>query len=222
MDKAELIKKLPFYDRLTAREKDVLLSRVYTKTFLKGETVHRSEAECLGMIYVLSGELRTYILSDEGREVTLFRIWEGDACVTSASCVISEITFDTFMVAEEEATLLIVPSNIFSEIVEHNIYVRCFAYELLAEKFSDVMWSFQQILFKKFDVRLAVYLTEEYNVTGNAEIRKTHEQIAKQTSSAREVVTRMLKRFSDAGLVELTRNSVLLKDIDRIKALASE
>jgi len=105
------------------------------------------------MILVLSGEIRTYLLSDEGREITLFRLYANDLCVLSASCVISQITFETQMVAQDDTQALIVPVDILAQLKENNIHARCFIYELATERFSDVMWAMQQILFKGLDRR---------------------------------------------------------------------
>ena len=135
----------------------------------------------------------------------------------SASCVISQITFDTQMTAQRDTEVLIIPANIVAMLKEQNLAVRCCLYELATARFSDVMWAMQQILFAKFDKRLAGFLLDEYDKTGRPEIRMTHEQIAVQISSAREVVARMLKRFASDGFVEMKRGSIRLKDIDGLR-----
>ena len=155
------------------------------------------------MLFVLSGEIRTYLLSEEGREVTLFRLYPGELCVLSASCVISQITFDTQMTAGMDTEVLIIPANVIAALKEQNLHVRCFLYELATKRFSDVMWAMQQIMFKGLDRRLAEFLLAEAERTGSDTIRMTHEQIAQHISSAREAVARMLKSFSEDGLVEL-------------------
>ncbi len=144
------------------------------------------------MLFILSGEIRTYLLSEEGREVTLFRLYPGELCVLSASCVISQITFDTQMTAGMDTDVLIIPANVIAALKEKNLHVRCFLYELATKRFSDVMW---------------------------AMIRMTHEQIAQHISSAREAVARMLKSFSEDGLVELKRGAITLRDKNRLNRL---
>ena len=171
------------------------------------------------MFLVISGEIRTYLLSEEGREITLFRLYPNDICVLSASCVISQITFDTFMTAKQETEVLIVPANAIALLKERNINVKCFLYELAVKRFSDVMWSMQQIMFKSLDKRLAEFLLAEAERTGSDTIRMTHEQIAQHISSAREAVARMLKRFSEDGLVELRRGAITLRDKNRLNRL---
>ena len=160
----------------------------------------------------------SYLLSGEGREVTLFRIEEGGGCVLSASCVISEINFDTFLGAERDTRLLIIPSGVFARLAEGNLRVKLWMYEQAASRFSDVVWSMQNLLFNRFDRRLADFLLEEYARTGSREIRMTHEQIAQNVSSAREVVARMLKRFASDGLVDVSRRgAVRLLDTEGLK-----
>ena len=163
------------------------------RRYEKGTLIHDGGSECLGLLLVLSGEIRTYLLSDEGREVTLFRLYAGDLCVLSASCVISQITFDTQMTAQRDTEVLIIPANIVAMLKEQNLAVRCCLYELATARFSDVMWAMQQLLFKGLDRRLAGFLLSEAERTGSDTIRMTHEQIAQHISSAREAVARMLR-----------------------------
>ena len=171
------------------------------------------------MMFVLSGEIRTYLLSEEGREVTLFRLYPGELCVLSASCVISQITFDTQMTAGMDTDVLVIPANVIAALKEKNLHVRCFLYELATKRFSDVMWAMQQIMFKGLDQRLAEFLFAEAERTGSDTIRMTHEQIAQHISSAREAVARMLKSFSEDGLVELKRGAITLRDKNRLNRL---
>lgn len=216
---ADYIDRLPYWKHLSQGEMDYLKSNTSLKSYDKGNIIHGPANSCLGMVYIITGAVRVYLLSEEGREVTLFRLEAGDCCVLSSSCVISQITFDTQMAAETDCDFLVVNSGAFGRLSDENIYVKCFMYELAAERFSSVMWSIQQILFQRFDRRLSAFLLDEYDRTGRNEIRITHEQIAQQISSAREVVTRMLKRFVSDGLVEMKRGMVILKDIEGLRSL---
>ena len=170
--------QLPFWSSLTERERETVQRSAVTRRYEKGALIHDGGSECLGLVLVLSGEIRTYLLSDEGREVTLFRLYAGDLCVLSASCVISQITFDTQMTAQRDTEVLIIPANIVAMLKEQNLAVRCCLYELATARFSDVMWAMQQLLFKGLDRRLAGFLLSEAERTGSDTIRMTHEQIA--------------------------------------------
>ncbi len=214
-----ILNKLPFWASLTEQEKEILRKSAVIRRYEKGSFIHSSDRDCLGMLFIISGEIRTYILSDEGREITLFRLYPNDLCVLSASCVISQISFDTQMTARQDTEVLIIPPNITALLKEQNISVRCFLYEQATERFSEVMWAMQQILFKGLDQRLAAFLVEECERTNSNTVRMTHEQIARNISSAREAVARMLKQFTQDGLVELKRGEIIIKDTDGLKRL---
>lgn len=214
-----VLERLPFWKLLTDSEKELVQQNAVIRLYKKGTRVYSSERECLGMLFVMQGEVRTYLLSEEGREVTLFRIYPNDLCVLSASCVISQISFDTQMSAQKDTEALMIPPNIVLLLKEKNLSVRCFLYELATKRFSDVMWAMQQILFKRLDQRLALFLMQESQRLGTDTIHMTHEQIAQQISSAREAVARMLKQFSEDGLVELKRGAIRLLDQKGLKAL---
>ena len=214
-----VLERLPFWKLLTDSEKELVRQNAVIRLYKKGTRVYSSERECLGMLFVMQGEMRTYLLSEEGREVTLFRIYPNDLCVLSASCVISQISFDTQMSAQKDTEALMIPPNIVLLLKEKNLSVRCFLYELATKRFSDVMWAMQQILFKRLDQRLALFVMQESQRLGTDTIHMTHEQIAQQISSAREAVARMLKQFSEDGLVELKRGAIRLLDQKGLKAL---
>ena len=214
-----VLERLPFWKLLTDSEKELVQQNAVIRLYEKGTRVYSSERECLGMLFVLQGQMRTYPLSEPGRRVTLFRIYPNDLCVLSASCVISQISFDTQMSAQKDTEALMIPPNIVLLLKEKNLSVRCFLYELATKRFSDVMWAMQQILFKRLDQRLALFLMQESQRLGTDTIHMTHEQIAQQISSAREAVARMLKQFSEDGLVELKRGAIRLLDQKGLKAL---
>jgi len=213
------LEALPFWDKLSEDERDYTVDGTFIRRYEKGSRIHSSETECIGMSMVLGGEIRLSVISEEGREITLFRLHEGDVCMLSASCVISQITFDTHMQAQTDCEMLIIAPYTFKRLTDSNIYARCFMFELATERFSTVMWTMQQIIFLGFDRRLATFLIGEYERTGSKYIQMTHEQIALYTSSAREVVARMIKRFADEGFVESGRGALKITDIEGLREL---
>ncbi len=222
MDKKdEILQSLSFWDKLSDSEKEAARLNSYIVSYKHGAMVHSTENDCLGMLFIISGRLRVYLLSDEGREITLFYIRENEPCVLSASCVIKEITFDTQFSADEDSEILIISASTFAALCSANIYVRCFMYELTTKRFSTVMWVMQQILFMGFDKRLSLFLYNECEQSGSYDLTLTHDAIAKSIGSAREVVTRMLHRFASEGLCELKRGHIIIKDIDGLKKLSS-
>lgn len=215
----EMLSRFPFWDKMEEKQKEYAVNHAIVRHYEKGSAIFGSGNVCLGMVCVLKGSIRVSLLSEEGREIMLFRLEEGDPCVLSAACVISQITFETHMTADRDCDLLIISSVAFRRLTEENIYVRCFMYELMMERFSSVMWTMQQILFAKFDRRLAGFLLQEYEKTGSLQIRMTQEQVAQQINSAREVVARMLRRFVSDGLVEIRRGTILLRDIEGLRMI---
>lgn len=210
---------LPYWDKLSESEKDFVKRNAVVRSYEKGSVMQSCAESCLGMIQVLHGSIRVLMLSEEGREITLFRLSEGDTCVLSASCVLSQITFETQLITEEETQILVVNSGAYSKLMDENINVKCYTYELTMERFSSVVWVFQQILFARFDKRLAGFLLEYCERSGKTEVRMTQEAIAQEVNSAREVVARMLKQFSSDGLIELKRGSIIIKDKAGLKNL---
>lgn len=212
--------KFPPYNELTNLQQQELAENTIHTSYTKNQFVHGNNQECVGVLYILSGSLRVYMLSDEGREITLFRIKTDEFCILSASCILKDITFDVLIDAQEDTEVLIISTPFFNRLQTENIHIRCFAYQLATERFSDVMWAMQQILFMSMDKRLAVFLLDESASLGSDEISITHEQIARLTGSAREVISRMLKYFSSEGIVELYRGGIKLLDKKKLRDLA--
>ncbi len=221
-DRTEMFKMhFPFWDKLSDAQKELLHLYTTDTIYEKGANIHGNNGECTGAIFIRSGQLRAYMLSDEGREITLYRLYTGDICMLSASCVLKTITFDVYIDAEEKSEVSIIHSNTFSALAAQNIFVENFALKLATERFSDVMWAMQQILFMSFDRRLAVFLLDESLKNDDDMIKLTHEQIAKYMGSAREVVSRMLKYFSSEGLVSYSRSGIKILDKKRLKKIVS-
>ena len=162
---ADMLSGLPFWEHLEYAQKRYAEDHAVFRHYGKGSMIYSSGSLCLGMACVQKGSVRVYLLSEEGREITLFRLEKGDPCVLSAACVISQITFDTYMEAEQGCDLLVIPAAAFRQLTEENIHVKCFVYELMTERFSSVMWTMQQILFAGLDRRLAGFLVQEYDRT---------------------------------------------------------
>ena len=215
----EALQTLPFWDKLTDEQKQMARTASRIVPYKKGEMIHSCTGECLGLIAVQTGKIRAYMTSEDGREIALYRLYEGDSCVLAASCVIRQITFDVQLVADVDTELLVLNAHAFSQLSKQNVYVECCMYKLATERFSDVMWSMQQLLFTSFDKRLAQHLWDE-SQQGREPILATHEQLAKDTGAVRETVTRMLRSFAEDGMVKLGRGSVTITDRDKMKKLA--
>ena len=216
---SQIVKKIPFWEKLSLEEKALVSQRALTKHFNKDQIVSSNSSACLGIILILSGGIRVSLISDEGREVTLYRAHSNEFCVSTASCVIHQLTFEAIVTAEEDTTVLVIPSSVCAKLMDTNIHVRSFIFERETERYSQTIWAIQQMLFKRFDQRLASYLFDAYKSTGKTEIKKTQEEIARDVNSAREVVARMLKDFAAKGLVEIKRGAIVIRNIEGLKRL---
>ena len=208
----------PFWDTISEDDKNYICENSLALTYQKGKTIHSGD-ECSGVIIVRTGSLRLYIMSEDGKDITLYRLHSGDICMLSASCVIKSITFDVMIDAEQDSECYVIRADAYAQVSERNKDIRIFTLETALGRFSDVMWVMQQILFMSMDRRLAIFLCDESARTGSDTVLLTHEQIARYIGSAREVVSRVLKYLSNDGIVELSRGGVRIKDKQRLKAL---
>lgn len=213
------LQSLSFWSDLNEKEKNVLLENAYIEKFSKGNQISYTEEECKGPIVILKGQIRTYLISEEGREVTVYRLHKGDFCVLSASCILDSIGFDVNIEAIEKTEILVIPPVVFKALQKKNPRLEIFLLETVNERFSDVMWTMQQILFMGVDKRVAIYLWDEFSKNGKSEIHITHDELARYIGSAREVVTRILNHFTEEGIVSLSRGKITIEDKEKLKTM---
>ena len=221
--KEELIplfqKTFPFWDKMSESDKETFLRSSHDLKFKKGTNIHNGN-ECTGVILIKSGSLRLYLLSEEGKEITLYRLFPGDICILSASCVLNTITFDVYVDSEDDSQCVVVGGCAYEDLANRMPEARIYALEAAVTSFSEVMWVMQQILFMSMDRRLAIFLLDEASKTGSDVIHLTHEQIAKYMGSAREVVSRMMKYFASEGLISASRSEgIRILDKKRLRSL---
>ena len=197
----------------------VLKKQPEKKTVKKGTVLHGGFSDCSGLFLVASGMLRAYILSEEGKEVTLYRLFEMDICLFSASCMIQSIQFEIMIEAEKDSEVLVIPADVYKSLTEASAPLANYTNQIMASRFSEVMWLIEQLMWKSFDKRLAQFLVEETLVEDTDVLRLTHEKIANHLGTAREVVSRMLKYFEGEGLVMVSRGSVKITDLSRLRQL---
>jgi len=214
-----LSRYFPVFDKLTEREQELLLQTAVRKIVPAGTLLHNGSELCMGLLVIISGQLRAYVNSEEGREVTVYRLFEMDTCLLTASCVMNSIQFDITITAEKETEFWIIPPYIYKKLVESSVVLANYVNEIMASHFTDVMWLMEQIMWKSFDKRLAAFLLEESELEQTLMLKITHEIIAGHMGTAREVVTRMLKYFQTEGMVKLTRGAIEILDAKRLAAL---
>ena len=215
----EFSEYLPIWDKLTPNQKEMIAGVIEFRTVKKGTRIHDSSAECIGLVMIRSGQLRAYILSEDGREITISRLFEYDVSLLSASCVMPDMQFTVMIEAEKDTEFWSIPACLFKNLVDESLAVSNYSRTLLSSNFSELMWLMEQIMWRSFDKRLAAFLLEEAAIEGTPLLKITHEKIASHMGTAREVVTRMLRYFQGEGMVRLTRGAIELTDEKKLRKL---
>jgi CRP/FNR family transcriptional regulator len=216
----ELDGYLPIWKQMTREDQKALMEATTFRAVPKGATLHNGSADCIGVVVIKSGQLRSYIVSDEGKEVTLYRLLERDICLFSAACMMSSIRFEVTIEAEKDSEIWLIQTEAYHTVMERSAPLANYTCQILASRFSEVMWLMDQILFKRFDARLATFLLEESAIEDSDTLAITHEKIASHMGTAREVVTRMLKYFQEENMVSLARGGVTLLDRGKLTTMA--
>lgn len=209
----------PIYDKLPPQDQTALSKAASLRTAAKGTLLHNGAGDCMGLLLIRSGQLRAYITSDEGRELTIYRLFARDICLLSAPCMMNSLQFDIQITAEKDTEFWLIPPNIYKEIMERDAALANFTNQLMATRLTDVMWLVEQIMWKSLDKRLAQFLLEESLIEESQVLKITHESIANHMGTAREVVTRMLKYFQSEEMVQLTRGTITLLDTKKLQKL---
>ena len=212
----------PVFSQLTPQQQKMVLDYTAIRTVPAGTVVHNGAVECTGFLLVRSGQLRAYTLSEEGREVTIYRLFDHDCCLFSAACIMSSLQFEVIIETEKDSEIFIIPPSIYEKLMNESLPVSKYTNDLMASRFSEVMWLMEQIMWKSFDKRLAALLVEESSIDGTKLLKITHEKIANQMGTAREVVTRMLRYFQGEGLVKLARGTIEITDEPGLRDLQDD
>ena len=216
----KLSEYFPIWDQLTRDQQQGLEDAAVYRNIGKGTVLHQGDLDCLGLVLVERGRLRAYISSEDGREITIYRLLERDFCLFTASCIMKNIQFHVTVETETSASLWIIPPGIFKAVMEASAPMANYVNQLMSSRFSEVVWIMEQVMWKSFDRRLASFLLEESEMEETLVLKITHERIAGHLGTAREVVTRMLRYFQGEGLVKLSRGTVELLDLKGLEELA--
>ncbi len=215
----EFSEYFPIWDKLTPRQQKDISGSIGSRMVKKGDVLYGGGADCTGLLLVKSGQLRAFILSDEGREITVYRLFDRDICLFSASCILRSIQFDVTVTAEKDTELWIISADVYKKIMEESAAAANYTNEIMASRFSEVMWLLEQVMWKSMDKRVAAFLLEEAAIEDTDRLNMTHESIANHLGTHREVITRMLRYFQREGMVSLTRGSVEITDRAKLEEL---
>ena len=218
-EKAYLAKHLSFWKDLTKTQQELTAQNAFSATYPKGKRILGGSQECAGLILIKEGQLRAFITSPGGKEISLYRLLTYDVCILSASCMIKNMNFDINVEVEKDCEAIVVPTAFFNDLSEKNIVVKDFSLELISARFSEVMWVFDQYVFGSAAQRLAGFLLQQAQLDQTDELKVTHEFIANDLGTAREVVTRLLKHFARDEVVSLSRGTITLKNYEALEKL---
>ena len=211
----------PIWDKLAPGHQEMLLDNLTERNIKKGAVIHNGDMDCTGLLLVRSGQLRAYILSEEGREITVYRLFDRDLCLFSASCMMRSVQFDITIQAEKDTRLWVIPAEVYRQVMDQSAPAANYTNEVMAARFSEVMWLMEQVMWKSLDKRVAAFLLAEAAIEGTLLLRLTHESIANHLGTHREVVTRMLRYFQSEGMVRLSRGAVEIMDEKKLAALGN-
>lgn len=209
----------PIWQELPSPHQNRLLQGLREQTVKKGTILHNGNRECVGLFLIRSGQLRVYVLSEEGREITLYRLFERDICLLSASCMMRSLQFEVTVQAEKETNFWVIPTEVYQSLMRDSALIANYTNELMASRFSEVMWLMEQVMWKSLDKRVAEFLLQEASIEGTYQLKITHEAIAHHLGSHREVITRMLRYFQRENVVKLSRGMVTILDESKLLAL---
>jgi probable transcriptional regulator len=208
----EHINTFPLWETLTDEEKDLLAAHTQHVRYPKGMIVHRGGLARVATMHIISGSLRAYLLSEEGRELTLYFVRTGDITIVSSTCALETLTGDIYIDANEDTAAFVSDTAVVRRILKENVGAHLKAYETTVTRLSATLWKFQQMLFTSADRRLAKFLIDESERTAGDDVNFTHEQTAHYLGTAREVVSRLIREYGHEGLVQASRGHIRILD----------
>ena len=174
--------------------------------------------KCSGIPLVLEGRVRVYKLGESGREITLYRVEPGESCILTASCIMSGVEFPAFVATETKVEAIVIPPAILHRWVNQYEVWSEFLWGMLASRFSEVLSLVEEVAFQRVDKRTAEYLLQSAGADGK--IKKTHQDIAADIGSSREVISRILKEFEHKGLITLARGEIHAENLGELRRAA--
>ena len=203
--------RFPFYTQMLQTDAAMLRGAVIRKELAKGQIMMGDNSRCTGIPMVMRGRLRLFRISDKGREMTLYHISEGELCLMAGVCAMGDVEYDFSIEAERDSVLAIIPPDAFKELLYRSEPFKVYVFNALAQKLIQSVETIEMLIFESIEERVMTYLQQYANAAG--EVKTTHEKMAVELGSSREVITRQLKKLAEKGLIELKRGKVILKVI---------
>jgi CRP/FNR family transcriptional regulator len=218
-----LLRAFPFLRTASPRLLDELGRVGVTAHLAEGHSICREGDRCSHLALLLAGGARVYQVGETGREITLFRLEPGDSCILTSSCILSDRPFPAHAVTERDTEAFLIPAKVFRRFIDDYPEWRRYVFELLSRRLADIIAVVEEVTFRRLDARLAQYLSHAVEAQSTMSVAATHEHVASELGSSREVVSRLLKELEREGLVQLARGEirVLRPDALRLRALVT-
>lgn len=210
------------FHKLNANEKKVIIDASRLVEYDEHQIISHGRHDCLGIFVIINGDIRAYMNHNSGKEITLYHLYDHDTALFTASCMMIDINFDIYMEAESKVKAILIPKNVYQELSKHSTTLSEYNNSLLSSRFSDIMWILEQVVFHTLDKRLAYYLLEQINSTGSNHLVLTHEKIANDLGTAREVISRMLKYFHQEKILSIKRNLIIIEDENKLEEISNK
>ncbi|HMV00619.1 MAG TPA: Crp/Fnr family transcriptional regulator [Rhodocyclaceae bacterium] len=216
-DRAALLSLYPALAAVPASDLAPLLAPGAVAEVPAGCELFAERHPCRGFPLILAGSIKVVKNSPGGREMVLYRVEPGGSCIITSSCLLGHADYNARGIAESPLQLLVIPSALFARLVADQAPFRDFVFHLFSERLAELMQLVEEVAFARLDRRLAKLLLAR----GEDVIAVTHQHLAEELGSVREIVSRLLKGFAAQGLVSLGREQIILQDREGLRALAA-
>jgi CRP/FNR family transcriptional regulator len=213
----KLKEEFPFLTSIKPVDEELLEKVSIWQTVSKGKLLTTEGDSCSYFSFVISGTIRVYKLGESGREITLYRLNKGEACILTASCILSDSRFPAIAVTETDIEAVGIPSSLFKNWMDEHEYWRHFTFDLLAQRLAEIISVVDEIAFRHIDARLATRILQLYDRNGNP-VKITHQKLASEIGSSREVITRILKDFEEKGDISTARGTIKVLNLQSLQS----
>lgn len=213
--RVQALKLYPVLQSLPAPQLDQALAQARSLTLAAGSVVFDERRPCLGFPMLLAGAIKVVKSAPNGRELQLYRVEAGESCILTSSCLLGNAAYSARGIAERDLELLVLPPAAFQRLLETHEPFRRFVFSLFSERLAELMQLVEEVAFRKLDQRLAALL-----LTKGRLIQTTHQAIADELGSVREIISRLLKTFAEQRLVALSREQIEVLDPAGLKRIA--
>ena len=208
MDKS-VFDRFSFYAGMSEADKKLLRESVIRRDIPEGQIIMGDNNRCIGIPMVMKGRLRMFRTSEKGREMTIYRIGEGELCMLAGVCTMGDMEYDFSIEAEKDSVIANIPPDVFKELLYRCDSFRTYVFNALAKRLILSIETIEMLIFNSIEERIMAYLLHHANAQGI--VKTTHEKMAVELGSSREVITRQLKTMSERGLIEIRRGQIIVK-----------